>query len=461
MNIDEIKSIIHSYGDFIWFGQRGTDCIGLHEVVNFKEIICCDYGVDLENICAKNGYEIFSQEKEGQNRKNWSNLSLDTLLKGELSNRINQLFRQNNRNIVAYTSTAQLERITSNYQNINILSCSASLKKKLDDKFYLRNNLRDLDIRAIPGKIDGFSNVINQKRNLKYPLVIQLPFGSSGNNSYYVENSEQLKNINIDPEKMVIVSPYIQGLSPNVNLLIVEDKVIVSYPSIQIIGYQGATLNKLGYCGNDFSSSKHLPASAITSIQQQALKIGKWISQQGYRGMLGIDFFWDGQYIYPVEINPRFQNSTQLLTQLQLLKHQIPLASLQILDYLRLSRKKTEIKLPISSYYMDPLDGAQLILHSLEKVQTTVLNSITPGVYSIKNGRVEFSRAGESLKDCQSDNEFLIFGSVPTSGTTVYPFAPLLKIQTKLNFLGIDGNVSDFTKNICKQIYSLLNLRSM
>src|SRR5690606_8119742 len=136
-------------------------------------------------------------------------------------------------------------------------------------------------------------------------------------------------------------------------------------------------------------------------------------------------------------------------------------ASLQILDYLRLSKKESEIKLPISDYYMDPLDGAQLILHSLEKVKTTVLSSITPGVYSIKNGRVEFSRPGESLKDCQSDDEFLIFGSVPISGTTVYPFAPLLKIQTKFNFLGIDGYVSDFTKDICTQIYSLLNLRSM
>ena len=100
------------------------------------------------------------------------------------------------------------------------------------------------------------------------------------------------------------------GLSPNINAVVLDETVLLSYPSIQLIGVSECINLRAGYCGNDFSTTVSLPETVIQKIYEQTHKVGNWIRQQGYRGLFGIDFVTDGSTVYPVEINPRFQGST-------------------------------------------------------------------------------------------------------------------------------------------------------
>jgi hypothetical protein len=98
---------------FVWLGQRALGCAGLHHLIDFKLILCCDYGLDAELVSSTIGAPIISVEHRSGVRESWSNFDLDRLFVGEMASRIHTALLNHIEKLyfVAYCSTPGFENL--------------------------------------------------------------------------------------------------------------------------------------------------------------------------------------------------------------------------------------------------------------------------------------------------------------------------------------------------------------
>jgi hypothetical protein len=115
-------------------------------------------------------------------------------------------------------------------------------------------------------------------------------------------------------DRFVAATDYLQPNIPlNVNAVVFADGTVsVHGPSLQLIGLPDFTNLPLGYCGNDFAAIKDLDDDALDGLEDLAVRAGRWLASQGYRGAFGIDALLYRGTVYLTEVNPRFQGSSSL-----------------------------------------------------------------------------------------------------------------------------------------------------
>ena len=108
------------------------------------------------------------------------------------------------------------------------------------------------------------------------------------------------------------ISKYIKHLPLNATLIIGDNKIVTLPISTQLILL---TENKFKYVGGDFIMSQSLPCEVIDNVNNYSLSIAEKVKAIGYRGILGIDYILcEGNKIKFMEINPRFQSSSFLIS---------------------------------------------------------------------------------------------------------------------------------------------------
>ena len=460
----ELQDLLNTH-KFGWFGQKALDCIGLHKMLNFEIVICCDYGLDTELISAETGTSVISLERKTGVREKWNNFSLERLLERETLSGLSAFLssRQQSLDILAYCSTEGLEELAvQSSAQVRILAARAFLKRSFDNKITLRAVLPALGIEPVPGHVARLGSINLQEVDRSYgiPFVVQCPIGASGSDTHVITTEAQFESLqNASPDQDVIVSEYIRGLSPNVNAVVLADAILLSYPSIQLIGTHDCTDWPTRYCGNDFSATQSLPKSTIRRLWKQAGRIGDWLRQNGFRGLFGVDFVMDEAGLYPVEVNPRFQGSTHVLTLLHIMRGEPPLALAHVLEFLKRSGETFNVRLPLSSVEPEPLQGSHLILYSRESAQCIVQGLLRPGVYTWKDETIVYQRDGLTILDCHNVDEFVITCAVPAPDTQVEPGAPLLRIQSQRQLLDVETKMlQPWASKICKRVYEILAL---
>ncbi|MBD3296936.1 MAG: hypothetical protein GF392_06160 [Candidatus Omnitrophica bacterium] len=147
-----------------------------------------------------------------------------------------------------------------------------------------------------------------------------------------------------------------------------------------------------------------------------------------------MDFVVRKGKVYPMEINPRFQNSTSLFNTIQVADQdrQWPLFLLHIAQFLRRedARAAKYVRdFPVKEL-MEPLKGCQVILHNRMR-RSMVTGDLRPGVYEKRSEGTVFRREGMDVGACKTGKEYLVTCGVPATGLVIEPNAPLCKIQTR------------------------------
>lgn len=117
------------------------------------------------------------------------------------------------------------------------------------------------------------------------------------------------------------IAPYLKDSLPlNVNACVFPDgSVTLHSPSVQLIGIEECTSRPFGYAGNDFAAIRQLEDRFLDQLEAMVLQVGRWLHRQGFLGAFGVDALLDGDQLYFVELNPRFQGSTLISTELDAL----------------------------------------------------------------------------------------------------------------------------------------------
>lgn len=460
MNDQDFQSIFKGL-KFAWFGQRAMDCLGLEKYLNLDFILSCDYGWDTETFIKK-GIKVFSIEKETYIRENWTSSFLDKIIEIN-ADKISEYIKKSPDPcyVIAYSTSKALEELASTLNDrLKLIMPNPKIKKLLDDKFRFRKIVGDLKMPLIEGYIDPLlsSNYSKHINNLGIPFVLSYQFGSTGSGTFFVSGESYFNRIcQSNHNKVALFSKYINGLSININAAVLGKKVIVSYPSVQLIGLPSCSNRYETFCGNDFGTTKVIPSSLIYRSQEYVFRIGKLLSSLGYQGIFGVDLIVDINHniIYPIDLNPRFQNSTHLLTGIELLEEKTPLIIYYIAFQLGLIPEEDihdEIQVD------QKREVTQMILHNLADT-AQVKGNVKPGIYNLSMKSLKNYRKETSLLDCVNMDEFLLTCAVPRTGTIVKPAAPILKIIVPQRVYDIDrGGVLPWASDICTAVYDALEL---
>jgi len=97
----------------------------------------------------------------------------------------------------------------------------------------------------------------------------------------------------------------------NTHLIIFANEVLVFPASVQIIEVEN---NCLLYKGGDYIAFNNLLSKHKIQVYNYANQLGHILQQNGYRGICGIDTILDENgKLYLIEVNPRFQGSSNIL----------------------------------------------------------------------------------------------------------------------------------------------------
>jgi len=186
----------------------------------------------------------------------------------------------------------------------------------LNNKAYTRlwfNNIVYVPPFRLISKDSCYHKIISQYFKSYSKFVIQKNNSSGGKGTFLLDlaNEHDIREQLLEHE-LYLISPYIENsCSVNIHVCITENKQIIFPMSLQIIRNVD---NKLLYSGADFLEAKQISENQIKLIYSNVQKIAIQASSIGYRGIMGIDFVVTKDAILFIEINPRFQGSTLLLS---------------------------------------------------------------------------------------------------------------------------------------------------
>ena len=213
-------------------------------------------------------------------------------------------------------------------------------------------------------------------------------------------------------------------------------EAIAVCPSVQIVGAHGCTTRAEIYCVNDFASAERVAAPIREEICTIMEKVGLFMGRQGFRGIFGMDFLLNGAEVLALEINPRFQGSTMLLSLLQFDRGEVPLALLHVMQFMGLipdfPRQFLE---QLKSKYRAPYSGAHLIVHSLADEPFRIEHDLKAGIYRLENDTITRLRQGTTYRDLENPDEWCIIDNLPLQKTTIFPEARLAMLQTNFSLL--------------------------
>lgn len=302
-----------------WVGPRESDIEGIESMFVGSITI---YGSNQGNniaYCKTNIDRINHNEYDA---------SCDAFFKTELNKVI---AKDNTIKFLFYNSSLAYEygeEILSHSICCNNYELLEQLHDKTRCRVIMQNVVRTIPFVTLYGEECTYNNIKNHFVSYK-EFVIQNAFSSGGEGTIHITNPEQLKYI--DSDSPYLISPYFSdSISINTHMIICREAILFFPPSIQLVNeINGQML----YFGADFICYKTLNSTIQLRLKEMSINIGKKLQSWGYHGIVGIDFLLKDTDLYFVEINPRFQASSQLVNKGMQTKYHTSLQELHILSF--------------------------------------------------------------------------------------------------------------------------------
>jgi hypothetical protein len=200
---------------------------------------------------------------------------------------------------------------------------ASDVSRIADDKIFIREHLARLGApvprSAVVAAGDLSGGHARLARCLGTPFVLQAPQGAGGQGTYLVDSEAQLTAA-VRSQPLVprwLVSAYAGAVTINVPGVVHADGVEVMPASVQSSGVADLGAAYGAYCGSDFGAPAGLPSAVLSQAYAWTGAVGGWLYENEHRGVFGADIAVSGRDIAFLEVNPRIQGSSWLLSKLQ------------------------------------------------------------------------------------------------------------------------------------------------
>lgn len=425
-----------------WVGQRASDAILVGP--GLEGFIGCEGSVPA-------GPEIgLSLDRSSNQRDPWDSSRLGELSSRLLASAAGLSSRaERGRDVIPYRP---IREARDAFPAATLHSNSVDLFEALDDNLAVAPELAreglslHRSVRVVPESPFG-----DLKRGLGSPLVVKAPTSCAGGGCRLVADHAALELARSQLGEPLLGVEFLTGPSFNFHGLLAADSTTILFPpSMQLVGHPSLTDNRLGYCGNAFLGT---PVGLEARLMDLVTQLGAWLGRRGYRGIFGGDAIRTEAGWSLIDLNPRFQASTLLLS--------MGTGTGEIAG----AHCEAIAGRPIRSM-MSPDAGSAFELRSDEMLVQTVhrltggraavaCRASNDGVYSRgEHGPLSFKAPEVRLP---GEGEAVLLDG-PPEGTRIAPGATLCRCWTRVR--GLSGTRMDsWIKHLHEQVTSTLQLR--
>jgi hypothetical protein len=189
-----------------------------------------------------------------------------------------------------------------------------------EDKIYVRDHLRRFGV-PVPDELIVDPTGVDfrsLRASLGTPFVMQSPNGAGGQGTFLIRDERDLRGaVGASPHiQRWLASRYAGDLTINIAGVVHRDGVSLLPASVQSSGISDLGMEFGAYCGSDFNSGA-VASDVLRRAYQHVVVVGEWLREVGHLGLFGADIAVDGEHLAFLEVNPRVQGSSWLLSKLQ------------------------------------------------------------------------------------------------------------------------------------------------
>jgi aspartate carbamoyltransferase catalytic subunit len=296
----------------VYFGTRGADARSLTDLRNFE----CIFSQIAPSGLA--GVEEVCLESLTKRRVDLDAYDIDADVSTPVSDlRVEMLRRfETLAAVVPYRAGAVLASVWfPRSDKVLHLGNFHELQDTFEHKPWVESQLSAAGVRTIPWRYFADSERPLIKEMLEItPLVVRSNRSDGGTGVRFIHSAEELdRDWPPHTDGFLATASFVEGLPINVNAVVFADGAVSRHGvSVQLVGIEGCTGRRFGYCGNDFAAAAALDAGDIEEIDRTLDAVAGWLARHGYRGAFGMDVILSEHKVFVVELNPRFQGSSRL-----------------------------------------------------------------------------------------------------------------------------------------------------
>lgn len=287
--------------DLYWIGVKESDIEGCNQLYKGSlTILGSGENGNISYSSNKNERINHNSDENEKEVNEWLN-----------SNALKILANNPNAKFMFYNQEKIFEYDETVIENTIYYNCR-ELINRINNKFLMREWLKNY-VPILKYQYDSGIGILSKSSLIKdnKQFVVQSQNSSGGSNTFLL-NKQNLHEIeeNINQNEIYSVSEYCENNIPiNINCILSKNAITLFPASIQIIKAD----ERIIYAGADFIEYRKMKEAIKNKVKKYSLAICEQLQKIGYTGILGIDYIIHNDEAYFMEINPRFQSSTNLL----------------------------------------------------------------------------------------------------------------------------------------------------
>lgn len=311
------------------------------------------------------------------------------------------------------------------------------VQEKLGNKLHLPNICKKLNIISnesliFQNPLEDVSEMYMKCQNsIGSPFVVQGSSGVSGEDTFLISTEKEFRRIIRNLFNGFKATKYIENnISVSVQVCVLDGRVIIRGPFLQLIGFSELTTKPFQFAGNDTNQSL-FDQNFVEKVQNISLRIGEYARSEGYKGILGIDYLWDrdANFIYPQELNTRLVGLTRLLTGIQKDQSVFPDLLTHIAAFTTPSFSERCKYLNSNDIGFSQHNYSQIIIYNNLPHNVIVSNNIDPSIYQVINGTLQKSKPSLFVHDMEKGE--VLISNAAHEGRELYPGGMIARIILK------------------------------
>ena len=280
---------------------------------------------------------------------------------------------------------------------------SAALRHRLDSKIETTRLGNEAGVPSVPntmgiGTTYGELLQLASSATLGDDLVVQTPYGDSGQTTFFISSEgdwkEHRRKIEGEPIK---VMKRIEPRELAIEGVITRHGTLVGPLMTELTGFPELTPYDGGWCGNDVSPNA-LSEEQRRQARERTIAMGERLRAEGYRGYFELDFLLDADTgeIWLGELNPRVTGASSITNVTAVAYGDMPLFLFHLLEFIDVDYEIDVDELNERWARTQNLDEwTQFILKQTDEAVELITTAPTSGIWRQGAGVTELGLAAQ------------------------------------------------------------------
>jgi biotin carboxylase len=327
----------------------------------------------------------------------------------------------------------------------------AALRHRMDSKIVTTELGNEAGVPSVPNTM-GRANTYPEAlaladgARLGHDLVIQTPYGDSGQTTYFVADENDWKEY----EKKIVgeelkVMRRIEPRECAIEGVITRHGTLVGPLMAELTGFPELTPYDGGWCGNDVSANVLTERQRILA-RERTVAMGERLRREGYRGYFELDFLADAMSgeMYLGELNPRVTGASSMTNVTAVAYGDMPLFLFHLLEFMDVDYEIDVDELNDRWAQGGSVDEwTQFILKQTDETVELITDAPASGIWRLgEGGRIGYARRDTDWHTVSDENE-AFYLRIAGAGQYRYPGADLGILVTRGRFMDDEHELLD------------------